>query len=145
GISQAMTEAEPNAIKRLFEQLVHEVRVTGRRNIKPYFRIPTNGTTPDQGSGVRALSGSVPPAGFEPAPPPPEGGALSPELRGLVTCLVSCSRTRTRPGRGPEKNVPVQPAPPRSTTIGGPPGRRPTTREDAAPHDPHPRRRLDPR
>ncbi|GIH06638.1 recombinase [Rhizocola hellebori] len=25
----------------------------------------------------------VPPAGFEPAPPPPEGGALSPELRGL--------------------------------------------------------------
>src|SRR3954466_8117172 len=24
----------------------------------------------------------VPPAGFEPAPPPPEGGALSPELRG---------------------------------------------------------------
>jgi len=67
GISQAMTEAEPNAIKRLFEQLVHEVRVTGRSNIKPYFRIPTNGTTPDQGSGVRTLSGSVPPAGFEPA------------------------------------------------------------------------------
>src|SRR4051794_23943577 len=26
----------------------------------------------------------VPPAGFEPAHPPPEGGALSPELRGLV-------------------------------------------------------------
>jgi hypothetical protein len=25
----------------------------------------------------------VPPAGFEPAHPPPEGGALSPELRGL--------------------------------------------------------------
>ena len=25
----------------------------------------------------------VPPAGFEPALPPPEGGALSPELRGL--------------------------------------------------------------
>ncbi len=67
GITQAMTEAEPNAIKRLFEQLVHEVRVTGRSNIKPYFRIPTNGTTPDQGSGVRTLSGSVPPAGFEPA------------------------------------------------------------------------------
>jgi len=63
GISQATTEAEPNAIKRLFEQLVHEVRVTGRTNIKPYFRIPTNGTTPDQGSGVRTLSGSVPPAG----------------------------------------------------------------------------------
>ncbi len=28
---------------------------------------------------------SVPPAGFEPAPPPPEGGALSPELRGPKT------------------------------------------------------------
>ena len=27
----------------------------------------------------------VPPAGFEPAPPPPEGGALSPELRGPDT------------------------------------------------------------
>src|SRR4051812_23450072 len=26
----------------------------------------------------------VPPAGFEPALPPPEGGALSPELRGLT-------------------------------------------------------------
>ena len=26
----------------------------------------------------------VPPAGFEPAHPPPEGGALSPELRGRV-------------------------------------------------------------
>jgi len=25
----------------------------------------------------------VPPAGIEPAHPPPEGGALSPELRGL--------------------------------------------------------------
>ena len=31
----------------------------------------------------------VPPAGFEPALPPPEGGALSPELRGL-----------TKPGQG---------------------------------------------
>ena len=29
-------------------------------------------------------SSYVPPAGFEPAPPPPEGGALSPELRGPI-------------------------------------------------------------
>ena len=29
------------------------------------------------------MSKDVPPAGFEPAHPPPEGGALSPELRGL--------------------------------------------------------------
>src|ERR1700751_1236670 len=28
---------------------------------------------------------TVPPAGFEPALPPPEGGALSPELRGPIT------------------------------------------------------------
>src|SRR5918998_1438038 len=33
--------------------------------------------------GDQAFHG-VPPAGFEPAHPPPEGGALSPELRGLA-------------------------------------------------------------
>ncbi len=32
---------------------------------------------------VSAGPTNVPPAGFEPAHPPPEGGALSPELRGL--------------------------------------------------------------
>jgi integrase len=36
------------------------------------------------GPKIRALR-LVPPAGFEPAPPPPEGGALSPELRGRQT------------------------------------------------------------
>ena len=34
------------------------------------------------GPGRSGLSVEVPPAGFEPALPPPEGGALSPELRG---------------------------------------------------------------
>src|SRR3954471_6615831 len=34
----------------------------------------------------------VPPAGFEPAPPPPEGGALSPELRGLGHAEASSAR-----------------------------------------------------
>jgi len=38
------------------------------------------GKTPKNGA-----SNVVPPAGFEPAPPPPEGGALSPELRGRQT------------------------------------------------------------
>ena len=33
--------------------------------------------------GRKLLAPLVPPAGFEPAHPPPEGGALSPELRGL--------------------------------------------------------------
>ena len=38
---------------------------------------------PDQASTAELRrSGPVPPAGFEPAHPPPEGGALSPELRG---------------------------------------------------------------
>ena len=35
----------------------------------------------------------VPPAGFEPALPPPEGDALSPELRGLGEAEIS-----SRPG-----------------------------------------------
>ena len=56
----------------------------------------------------------APPAGFEPAPPPPEGGALSPELRGLglheATSHPAARRTRPspptagslpRPGRTP--------------------------------------------
>ena len=34
------------------------------------------------GNGGLKEFGLVPPAGFEPALPPPEGGALSPELRG---------------------------------------------------------------
>jgi CheY-like chemotaxis protein len=39
----------------------------------------------DQPVGPEAQVCSVPPAGFEPAHPPPEGGALSPELRGRGT------------------------------------------------------------
>jgi hypothetical protein len=38
---------------------------------------------PDNRVGPASQFCSVPPAGFEPALPPPEGGALSPELRGL--------------------------------------------------------------
>src|SRR3954465_4232044 len=38
---------------------------------------------------VPAWIGRVPPAGFEPAPLPPEGSALSPELRGLVPVVQS--------------------------------------------------------
>ena len=34
------------------------------------------------GRTASVLCAPVPPAGFEPAHPPPEGGALSPELRG---------------------------------------------------------------
>ena len=40
--------------------------------------------TAQSAAQVRAEDWSVPPAGFEPAPPAPEAGALSPELRGPV-------------------------------------------------------------
>jgi hypothetical protein len=65
-IHGAIEQADSNAIKRLFESIVHEVRVTGRNSIRPYFRIPANETTPDLRSGVRTLTGSVPPAGYNP-------------------------------------------------------------------------------
>jgi integrase len=51
--------------------------------------------------------GVVPPAGFEPAPPPPEGGALSPELRGLSD--------RQRLSGPPLRAEPVSPAVGRAT------------------------------
>ena len=44
---------------------------------------PGNRPEPGQPRAVPFPMFMVPPAGFEPAPPPPEGGALSPELRGL--------------------------------------------------------------
>ena len=34
---------------------------------------------------------TVPPTGFEPVHPPPEGGALSPELRGRDGKVISCN------------------------------------------------------
>ena len=37
---------------------------------------------------MRGDLGRVPPTGFEPVHPPPEGGALSPELRGRRVGLV---------------------------------------------------------
>ena len=53
---------------------------------------------PFLGTGGSKEFDLVPPAGFEPAPPPPEGGALSPELRGpepsvsiMWTCLLYTS------------------------------------------------------
>ena len=57
------------------------------------FTCRTETDKPDGGAVRLGLHKStlVPPAGFEPAPPPPEGGALSPELRGL-------SDSRTVPG-----------------------------------------------
>ncbi len=65
----------------------------------PQLRRHANETTPNPDVG----SGSVldvlrdhraPPAGFEPAHPPPEGGALSPELWGPAPTWLPASSTR---------------------------------------------------
>jgi hypothetical protein len=50
-----------------------------------------------RGTGVNDVPrhDTAPPAGFEPALPPPEGGALSPELRGPIRCAPF-----VRAGRG---------------------------------------------
>jgi hypothetical protein len=55
---------------------------------------------------VSAVFRLAPPARFELALPPPEGGALSPELRGPR------QSTGPLPGEGPKGNVPAQPRPP---------------------------------
>jgi site-specific DNA recombinase len=69
--------------KALLHTLIHDIRVTGRHHAIPYFYVPITPSDQDvDGAKVCTPSGSVPPAGFEPAHPPPEGGALSPELRG---------------------------------------------------------------
>ncbi len=65
------------ACKVLLHVLIHEIRVEGRDRVVPWFRVPGGADL-----NVRALAGWAPPAGFEPAHPAPEAGALSPELRG---------------------------------------------------------------
>jgi hypothetical protein len=66
------------------EGILHEPWATF---LDPKFqrRMAQNTTNPahDRSGRGSRMSKLVPPAGFEPAPPPPEGGALSPELRGL--------------------------------------------------------------
>jgi site-specific DNA recombinase len=69
-IGQALALDEPGAKKALFEAVVHEIRVVGRHEIKPYFRIPRRGAEDLRGGEdmkVRDLSGSAGPAGVEPA------------------------------------------------------------------------------
>jgi hypothetical protein len=48
----------------------------------------------------KIVSLAAPPAGFEPAHPPPEGGALSPELWGLAHMVTS-----TELAKGPSKSI----------------------------------------
>jgi site-specific DNA recombinase len=77
-VSDALVNGATPARKALLQALVHEVRAESRDKIIPWFRV--RGGEPEK---VRALGGSAPPAGLEPAPPAPEAGALSAELRGL--------------------------------------------------------------
>src|SRR2546423_10878209 len=70
----------------------------------PIPRLIPRTTKPGSWSGRLCWSGWVPPAGFEPALPPPEGGALSPELRG--PCVGELS---LRQGLGAEGDWEEQP------------------------------------
>ena len=54
-----------------------------QREYRRSFHEPFHAEEPLVDSRVFSLVKRAPPAGFEPALPPPEGGALSPELRGL--------------------------------------------------------------
>ena len=87
-VEHTITHGVPDAQKGLLQALVADIQVESRNAVRPYFRVQLTGqhpaglAEPTSDAMVRPPSGSVPPAGFEPAPPPPEGGALSPELRG---------------------------------------------------------------
>lgn len=67
---EAIDTGTPSTVKALLQALIHEVKITGRDHIQPIFRMPETPKTPDQGSRVREMFGSVPPTGFEPALPP---------------------------------------------------------------------------
>jgi len=55
-IVHLLNASVPGVRNALFRALVHEIQVTGRHHIKPYFSIPTNDRTPDQESGVRIVT-----------------------------------------------------------------------------------------
>jgi hypothetical protein len=59
-VREVVAEGDLRQRKALVQALVQEVRVVSREEIYPFFFVPA----------VRPPSGSVPPAGFEPALPP---------------------------------------------------------------------------
>jgi len=65
-IVQLLNHGAPGAKNALFRALIHEIQVTGRHRIKPYFRVPANSRTPDQGSEVRIVTDWAPRLGLEP-------------------------------------------------------------------------------
>ncbi len=68
-IQHAFANGNPATKKSLVQSLVAEVRITGPRRVQPVFRVLTSMNAPPAASAakVRAMSGTVHPAGFEPA------------------------------------------------------------------------------
>jgi hypothetical protein len=67
-LRQAVEHAPVTAKKALAQQLVHEIHVASRDDIRPIFRIPTRQEpSPGEGEKVRKLVGSVRLTGLEPA------------------------------------------------------------------------------
>ncbi len=65
-IKNLLTNGAPGARNALFRALVHEIQVTGRHKIKPFFRVPVNNGTPGIKPGVRIVTNWAPPLGLEP-------------------------------------------------------------------------------
>src|SRR3954453_2896454 len=94
----------------LFDDRLDDVadRLDAAARLADVYPMCTNSPEPEAigwpedvgGPQLRAFR-SVPPAGFEPAPPPPEGGALSPELRGPCG-LAKNNRPAVAPESGGE-------------------------------------------
>jgi hypothetical protein len=75
-----------DAVAERLDQAARAVREVAADSLRTARRVEAGQPSRPRGSRVadQRFRG-VPPAGFEPALPPPEGGALSPELRGLGT------------------------------------------------------------
>jgi len=54
--SRSRVVCQYGARNALFRALVHEIQVTGRRKIKPFFRVPINNGTPGIKPGVRIVT-----------------------------------------------------------------------------------------
>jgi site-specific DNA recombinase len=89
-LAEHLADMPQPALRRLYDALDLQIRYQPTERILDVQITLTDAIAdisplapPDHRMGPASQVCSVPPAGFEPAPPPPEGGALSPELRGL--------------------------------------------------------------
>ena len=95
----------PDAVQALLQAITVKIDVRSRSNITPTFRIPAAPATPTAATAetnpkVRTLPSLVPPAGFEPALPPPEGWAhelaRAPVTRPFPAWVRAAVRTSAR-------------------------------------------------